>query len=73
MIADFIRSVKEDYEVENYVIRQKAREKKIPLWRIAAELGISEPTITRWMRFPLTSEREKLVESAIDKLSQEGI
>ena len=55
---------------ENQEIRKAAKSAGVPLWKIAAELGISEPTIIRWLRFPLPAEKEKRVMDAISILSQ---
>lgn len=57
---------------ENNHIRRAARAADIPLWAVAAELGISEPTLIRWLRVPLTSERERQVMAAIDRLAKEA-
>ena len=47
---------------ENEDVRRMARAAGVPLWRIAAELNVSEPTLTRWMRVPLPEEkRDKIV------------
>ena len=54
-------------------LRLKARGSGVPLWRIAQEIGISEPTLTRWLRVPLQEERRKLIMEAIDKLSDGGL
>lgn len=56
---------------ENQEVRRAAKSSGVPLWKIAAELGISEPTIIRWLRFPLPAEKEKRVMEAISVLSQE--
>lgn len=56
---------------ENAEIRTLAREAGVQLWRIAAELGVSEPTITRWLRLPLSAERRKAIIDAIGRLSKE--
>ena len=53
-------------------LRLKARGSGVPLWRIAQELGISEPTLTRWLRVPLQEGRRKLIMEAINKLSEGG-
>lgn len=42
-----------------------ARGEGVPLWKIAAELGVSEPTLTRWLRFPLPPDKEHRIEAAI--------
>ena len=51
--------------MENTEIRRMARVAGIPLWRVAAAIGISEPTLTRWLRFPLPAEKENRVIEAI--------
>ena len=56
---------------ENMKIRRLARAAGIPMWRIAAELKVSEPTLTRWLRFPLTEEKERAIKEAIEKLEWE--
>lgn len=54
----------------NADIRSTAKAAGIKQWEIAAHLGISEPTLIRWLRFPLTAEREKAIMQAIAELSQ---
>lgn len=57
---------------ENKEVREAARSSGVPLWRVAAAIGISEPTITRWLRFPLSGERKTEIMAAITRLSKEG-
>lgn len=54
--------------MENEKIRRAARVAGIPLWKIAQFIGVSEPTLTRWLRTPLSSEREKAIMDAIAKM-----
>ncbi|MEY8404860.1 hypothetical protein AALA54_16345 [Oscillospiraceae bacterium 44-34] len=56
---------------ENEAIRRAARVAGIPLWMIAAEVGVSEPTLLRWLRFPLSEEKEHRVMAAIAHLAKE--
>lgn len=56
---------------ENKHIRQAAKKAKVSLWEVAAELGISEPTIIRWLRFPLPEDKERQIMAAITKLERE--
>ena len=51
-------------------MRDAARIAGIPLWRIAMQAGISEPTLTRWLRVPLSEERERRVVKAIEELKE---
>lgn len=55
----------------NETVRRAARTANVPLWRVAAELGISEPTLTRWLRFPLTMDKEAAMLAAISELEKE--
>lgn len=57
--------------MENLRIRKAARTADVPFWKIADALGISEPTMTRWMRKPLDTEKEKLILDAIRELEQD--
>ena len=52
----------------NDQIRAEARGAKVPLWKIAAHIGVSEPTITRWMRFELPPDKEQKMRDAIAAL-----
>ena len=56
----------------NQTIREAAKRKGVKHWQIAEYLGISEPTIMRWLRAPLSPEREKAVMEAIEVLAKEG-
>lgn len=55
----------------NENIRKMARSANIPLWRIAREMNVSEPTMTRWLRNPLAPEKERKIISVIKSLEQE--
>jgi orotate phosphoribosyltransferase-like protein len=57
--------------VENKKIRLAAKGAGVTLWRIANELSISEPTLTRLLRNPLTAEKEFQVHEIIRRLSAE--
>ena len=56
----------------NQTIREAAKRKGVKHWQIANYLGISEPTIMRWLRFPLSPEREKAIMEAIEVIAKEG-
>lgn len=56
--------------MENNKIRVAARVAGIPFWKIAQKIGISEPTLTRWLRVPLSSERESIILTAIRELEE---
>ncbi len=54
----------------NIDIRQIAKAQKIPFWKIAKHLGISEPTFTRWMRDELSEEKRQRITFAIEELAK---
>lgn len=54
----------------NNDIRTAAKEGGVYLYAVAAELGISEPTLTRWLRFELPQEKKQKILSAIAKLKE---
>ena len=55
----------------NMKIRFKAQELGVPLWRVAQQMGISEPTMTRRMRKQLSAEEEQAVLAAIEAVKQQ--
>ncbi len=57
----------------NEKIRKAARVAGVSLWRIAEKIGISEPTLTRWLRKPLHEEKENAILLAIRELEQEVV
>ena len=55
---------------ENFTVRNAAKKAGVPLWRVAATIGISEPTLIRWLRFPLPAEKEQRILTAIAELER---
>ena len=51
-------------------VKQILKKNHILQYRLAAELGISEFTLIRWLRSPLTSEQEERVLAAIKRLKE---
>ena len=60
-----------DMEQRIDAIRKKARTHRVPMWSIAKKIGVSESSITRWMRYELTPERFDLMNTAIDEILKE--
>lgn len=56
----------------NQNIRDAAKKHKVKHWQIAMHLGISEPTIMRWLRVPLPPEKERAILEAIEEIAKEG-
>lgn len=55
----------------NQGVRDSAHSAGVPFWKIAAAINISEPTLTRWLRFPLPAEKERRILDAIEELTRE--
>lgn len=55
----------------NEAVRRAARVADVPLWQIAAKIGVSQPTMTRWLRFPLPTDKEERIMQAIHELALE--
>lgn len=55
----------------NKALKETARVANIPLWKIAAELSVCENTISRWLRNPLSEEKERRIIGAIEKLKMQ--
>lgn len=54
----------------NNDIRNHARDAKIPLWRVALHLGISEAAMTRMLRVELDEQKRTVLLSAINEIAQ---
>ncbi len=52
-------------------IRRAMKEAGVTLWKTAAVLGVSEMTLTRWLRFPLPAEKEAKIMAAIQTAKEE--
>lgn len=54
----------------NEMVRATAKAQKVPLWKVAVRMGISEPTLIRWLRLPLEPDREAAIMAAIDAIAR---
>lgn len=63
MITEINRLVKKELKIlrANQKVRDAAKVAGVKQWEIAVHLGISEPTIVRWMRMPMSVDREKAI------------
>ena len=57
---------------KNERIRNEIKRSGVAQWRIAAYIGVAESTLIRWLRFPLTDDRESKIRAAIASLSHSG-
>lgn len=56
---------------ENTSLRKAMEYTGVPYWKIAAIMGISEATFTRWLRFELSEEKRDAVLAALEKAKRE--
>ncbi len=54
----------------NSDIRQEAKSAKIPIWRIAAALGIAEQTLVKRLRFELSQKDKQDIRNIIAELKE---
>lgn len=54
----------------NNELRQKARSYGVPLWMLAVELGISEPTMTRRLRQELPVKEKAKMLAIVEDLAR---
>ena len=53
----------------NQDIRDYAAQKGVYFWEIAMQLGVSEPTMTRWMRVELPEDKRREIVQIIEKIA----
>ena len=58
--------------MKNAVVRAAIAKAGLHQWQIADVIGISEGTLTRWLRTELSDERREKVLAAIDRLTGEA-
>jgi len=58
--------------LENIELRLYARKHQVPLWRVAKELGISEPTLYIRLRGEMGTEEAARFTRAVDTLAKDG-
>lgn len=54
----------------NTDIRALLRQKRVKQWQVAMELGISEITLSRWLRFPLSVEKRDMILNAAQRITE---
>jgi len=54
----------------NYDLREAISQHRLRYWEVAQRVGISDSRLSVWLRTPLSDERRKRVERAINELTQ---
>lgn len=57
-------------QMNNHEIREKMREKGIKQWEIADVLGISEFTLSRWLRKEILDSKRQRILEAIESIAK---
>lgn len=57
--------------MKNKEIREQAKAKGVKFWEIGVAMGVSEATITRWLRVELDEEKKAAMMEAIEKIANE--
>ena len=60
-------------ELENQDVRREVYDKGFFLYEVAEHLGISQYTINRWLRKPLTTARRKAILDAVKEMWEEKV
>ena len=55
------------YRIENQDLRQMMKDANIQMWLVAHCIGVSECTLSRWLRFPVTPEQRQTILSGIEE------
>lgn len=58
--------------MENMKIRKRIDEGGFKYWQVANLVGVTDTTLSKWMRFQLTGARLERVEEALLKLEEES-
>ncbi len=52
-------------------IKQLLKDKRLYQWEVAKALGVTEFTLTRWLRDDLTEEKYKIIMEAVERLQSQ--
>ena len=58
--------------MKNLEIRMRIKENRLCHYEVAAQIGISEYTLCRWLREELSAENKETVNKAIDSIIGKG-
>ena len=55
---------------ENAIIREELKERGVRHWELAHELGVSEQTLVRWLRFELSEDKQMEMLEKIEAIAK---
>lgn len=56
----------------NIEIREMLKEKRVPVYAVAAKMGVHENTVFRKLRFELSEADKKTIRNIIDDISEKA-
>ena len=54
----------------NKIIREELKARRVRHWELAHELGVSEQTLVRWLRFELSEDRQLEMLMKIEEIAK---
>lgn len=54
----------------NAIIREELKEREVRHWELAHELGVSEQTLVRWLRFEMDEDKQMDMLEIIEAISK---
>lgn len=58
---------------KNLDIRRAIENANVPYWQVAAKIGITDSTFSRWLRFELPESKKRMIYKAIDSLRKDRV
>lgn len=57
--------------IANADIRRELKQARIPFWLIGRQIGVTELTVSRWLREPLPEDKRQVIVEAIRQIKAE--
>lgn len=54
----------------NKIVRDELKEREVCHWELAHELGVSEQTLVRWLRFELSEDKQLDMLERIEEIAK---
>lgn len=54
----------------NKIIREELKEREVCHWELAHELGVSEQTLVRWLRFEISEDKQLDMLERIEEIAK---
>lgn len=57
----------------NAIIREELKQRGVRHWELAHELGVSEQTLVRWLRFELSEDKQLDMLEAVERIAERKV